>query len=477
MDCNICANPFNKGTRSSIQCGACDFSACKECTRTYLFNSTSLPHCMNCKVRFSFHFMVRHLNRSWVTTTYKECLSTIFTGKQIGLMPETQPFVEVEIQRRKIVHETTKYKNELKELYRRARKLEHAVRANGYKLRGEDVPDALRNEFVSDSSITLDAHKKFIMSCPLDCRGFLSTQYKCGTCQKNICPDCLTLKEDEHVCNEQDRLSAETIKKETKPCPTCGTRIYKIDGCDQMYCTAVHDGVHCNTAFSWKTRQIEKNIHNPHYYELMRQKGVQFRNIGDVQCGGMPSIRGLIRVLEHFKHYIVEIEVEGLRSYIVRLHRRISELVQYVTTTYRARVRDHDDRLQQLRVRYMLKEITHAEFSEAIYKAEYIHQKTLDIQQVLELLGISGIEAFITITERAPVLPDHEWERIIQDNPNVPFTFKAHLDVALNNLRQVREYCNEQFKQIGITYNSSVPEYDATFNSSMVKYKMNGNKI
>jgi hypothetical protein len=125
----------------------------------------------------------------------------------------------------------------------------------------------------------------------------------------------------------------------------------------------------------------------------------------------------------------------------------------------------------------MLKEINYDEFSNTIYKLEYNHQKTMDIQQVLELLGISGIEAFIAITERTPVLPDAEWERIIVDDPTIPTMFKDHLDKTLHNLHQVRAYCNEQFKQIGITYNSSVHEYDETFTFTNVKYKMNGEKM
>jgi len=206
----------------------------------------------------------------------------------------------------------------------------------------------------------------------------------------------------------------------------------------------------------------------------MRQKGVQFRNVGDVQCGGMPSVRGLTRAFEHFKEYL---DWGDTRTRIARIHRRISELVQYVTTVYRARVRDHDERLQQLRIRYMMKEMTRVEFSDAVYKAEYIHQKTIDIQQVLELIGISGIEAFISITERTPLMPDSEWERILADDPTIPQQFKDHLDKTLQNLHQVREYCNEQFKQIGITYNSTVPEYDEIFNPVTVKYKMNGHKM
>ena len=218
MDCSICANPVNKGNRQKVECGACNLVACKECVRQYLALSTSLPHCMGCKTRFTHHFLVRNLNRSWMQGAYKETLGSILTGKQFGLLPETQSHVEFEIQRRKIDKQSNEYRLEIKRLKKKAHKLDQAVRANGYILRGEPVPEMLINEYVTGHSIRIDPQKKFIMSCPMEgCRGFLSTKYKCGTCQQTICSDCLCLKQDDHVCVESDRLSAEMIKKETKP--------------------------------------------------------------------------------------------------------------------------------------------------------------------------------------------------------------------------------------------------------------------
>jgi hypothetical protein len=67
------------------------------------------------------------------------------------------------------------------------------------------------------------------------------------------------------------------LKKNTKPCPKCGVRISKIDGCDQMWC------VECKTAFSWNTGNIESGkIHNPHYYQFMRERGGMPRDPNDV---------------------------------------------------------------------------------------------------------------------------------------------------------------------------------------------------
>jgi hypothetical protein len=75
--------------------------------------------------------------------------------------------------------------------------------------------------------------REFIMKCPAEeCRGFLSTAYKCGTCEKYTCSECLVIKDGEdHTCNPDTVESAKTIRAETQPCPKCGTRIFKIDGC------------------------------------------------------------------------------------------------------------------------------------------------------------------------------------------------------------------------------------------------------
>ena len=85
--------------------------------------------------------------------------------------------------------------------------------------------------------------REFLMRCPADeCRGSLSTAYKCGTCEKHTCSECLEVLglADEmsleslkaaHTCKPENIESAKMIKKETRPCPKCGARIFKIDGC------------------------------------------------------------------------------------------------------------------------------------------------------------------------------------------------------------------------------------------------------
>lgn len=123
---------------------------------------------------------------------------------------------------------------------------------------------------------------EFIKKCgDPECRGFLSTRWKCGLCEKQTCMDCHEIKHDDddnpHVCDPNVVETIKLLKTDTKNCPSCQTSITKIDGCDQMWCTQ------CKTGFSWSTGKIEMKLHNPHYYEWRRQNGGLDREPGDNQ--------------------------------------------------------------------------------------------------------------------------------------------------------------------------------------------------
>jgi len=100
------------------------------------------------------------------------------------------------------------------------------------------------------------------MKCPSDsCRAYLNHQLICPSCDVRVCDKCHVIKHDDaHECNKDDVKSVKNIKENTRGCPKCGTRIYKVDGCDQMWC------IECHIAFSWNTGEVVRDgmIHNPH---------------------------------------------------------------------------------------------------------------------------------------------------------------------------------------------------------------------
>lgn len=94
----------------------------------------------------------------------------------------------------------------------------------------------------------------------------MKSTMSCSSCWMRLCPDCFQVKSENHVCQKEIILSLEVIQQTTKKCPSCHVPIEKKSGCFQMFCT------HCHTAFDWnKNVLLEKNIHNPHYFEYCFQ--------------------------------------------------------------------------------------------------------------------------------------------------------------------------------------------------------------
>ena len=123
------------------------------------------------------------------------------------------------------------------------------------------------------------------------CRGFLSSAWKCGLCETWTCPKCFDVlgkeKECGHECDPNNVESAKLIKKETRNCPSCAIPIFKIEGCDQMWCTQ------CHIAFSWKSGlRVNGVVHNPHFYQWQRAGGgaAPIQTPGAQACGGLPGL-------------------------------------------------------------------------------------------------------------------------------------------------------------------------------------------
>ena len=139
-----------------------------------------------------------------------------------------------------------------------------------------------------------------------------------------------------HECKKEDLESVEAIRKETKPCPRCGTRIHKIDGCDQMWCPFCQDKYGEGTTFSWKTGKIERGrIHNPHYIDYMHNRKANLREVGDVHCGGLPQIWRFDQRLQSHPYGSYKGQIpRSARIRVMNIVRRVSEINQYVVDLF-----------------------------------------------------------------------------------------------------------------------------------------------
>ncbi len=420
MSCQICCEPFTSSLRKEIICNhsSCDFSACKPCIKRYMLGSHQDPHCMNCKNPYDFDFIKNNLNKTFFAKEYAAHRKEILFQREKSRFPETMQLAENEkaardlcVKVNSILSEIQTLKNQLTLKVNETRKVRRRI-------------NALRNK-------PLEAHQKFVLPCSReDCNGFLSTSYKCGICHTYTCKDCLvTIESDDHVCNEDDVKTAQLIRESTKPCPSCGERIQKIDGCDQMWCPS------CNSAFSWSTGKLDTGpIHNPHYYEYLRNNNnnvPQPRNIGDVVCGGIPH--GLLNHLNRMKPFLNETNImyecknTEIHKFVIDLHR----VITHATHVTLLRYQNEHVQLQDtsgLRVKYMLNDFkTIDDFKTVLLKKDKQRFLTVDMVSIWETFSHVGID-FLKYVDDVLSKPEiiysgaprnianinHAWNAIIQ---------------------------------------------------------------
>lgn len=148
-------------------------------------------------------------------------------------------------------------------------------------------------------------HGRFMLNCSMDgCVGKLDENNQCGMCHAQYCTDCMKNivgGDGIHTCDKTDIETVKELRKNTRPCPKCHVPIYKVEGCDQMWC------VQCHTTFSWKTGAITYGVvHNPHFYEHTRNhaNGVR-RAPGDIPCGGLPNDAEMFSAFVHTNNALV----------------------------------------------------------------------------------------------------------------------------------------------------------------------------
>ena len=365
MTCPVCCDSFTQLTRSEISCPRqeCLFTCCKNCLKTYFTTSANSPHCMNCKFEFEDTFIIERINRTFFKTELKKKQMDILVQIEQSRIPQTQEQAKQQLyleNRERIRREVILKKRELQKEYELKilqLKENHWVCMDSLD---QTIPPAVSNEKVE---------KSFTVRCQYDCKGFLSSSYKCGICDKYTCSKCfdglgLYNKQlfEEHVCDKGKVESVQMIKKETRSCPVCSTRISKIEGCDQMWCT------NCNNAFSWKTGQIQTGpVHNPHYFDyLKKQTGVQPRNPLDILCGGIP-----VNLFHHTLHlsYSYKKEVSIIEKNIGNIQ-QICLHLEHTRVPYNL-----NEKLEELRILYISNRLPLEKWKEKIYAAHMLDKK------------------------------------------------------------------------------------------------------
>jgi len=433
-------------------------------------DSTSDADCMACHRPFDQAFLCDTLGSGWVNGAYKKHKSKIMMDKEMAKLSSAQP--------------AAKRVLDLEEKDRELRAIKQEIRACQIKYQEKQ-----HEKYVLSSGRVPLERKQFIHKCGVtDCLGSLSTAWKCGMCDTFSCSKCHAVKgldrDAPHTCNAEDIASVDEIKKSTRGCPSCGTAIYKIEGCDQMFCTMPG----CETAFSFRTGRRETGrVHNPHYFE-MRQKGLlgAVRAPGDIRCGGGPSInliRSLIKkagatkyssaelrghpdpALRDRRQYAAVFKEDWAQKFNEDIFRGSAHFTAVIVDRLRERVTAAMDN-EDLRVALLLKRITENKMKSDLARRDKKRRQDQAVLDIMEIFSIVLQEALLKVTrgERQLVALPHGQTRLdargdaagrsYVPSPTVfddvkPEEVQRDILDALEEIERVRTYCNEQLAKIG----------------------------
>lgn len=381
MTCNICCEDFTKRDRVEIQCprSDCGFVCCSSCVRKYICECINEPHCMNCKFSYEDDFLQPYMTKKFMNNEYKQKQGDIFLQLEQSLIPETQTQAKEYMERKRRTEEYNAYRKSVLDTYdpliEKYRKLLSDAQINKEK-------ELAKAHTLLIKKAKKEVEKKnFMMKCQVnDCRGYLSSSYKCQLCENTTCSKCFMVITENHSCLEEHIQSAQMIKKETKPCPNCVTPIYKIEGCDQMWCTS------CNNAFSWKHGTIiHNNIHNPHYFDYLQKhnNGQRPRNPNDVLCGGIPDLGHLLSMTSSLNRSSLITEINQCIGKIQRFITHIQMLFLTQQQTY-----DYE----YSRIQYMVKEIELTKWKSQILKLKKQEARDTYERQMMDLVVQVGCD-------------------------------------------------------------------------------------
>ena len=274
--CPVCLGDYTKKLRPEHVCAYCTKGACLGCIKRYVLGSMSEPHCMHCRRAYSTEILDSLFSRHFRQSELRVHRIKILMEQERSLFPQTLAVIEREdaqtaYMRAHEIHMSLIQRLSPRDTTPVSTDLINSINDIRIKI---SFLLARVNELGANQSTTKAERREFIRKCPTCADGLLSTAWRCALCKTRACNKCLAVKgvgiedgapDPPHTCDPNDIASAKTIEMETKPCPHCGVRVQRSEGCNQMWCTS------CNNAFDWRTgHKVNGPVHNPHFHEYQR---------------------------------------------------------------------------------------------------------------------------------------------------------------------------------------------------------------
>lgn len=444
MECGICTSV----KKSVMTCPYCQYVSCLACNERVILESINAPACVNCKKTFSNDFLYSTFSKVFLNKRYAQHREQILYEREKFLLPATQPIAEREKKRLEISDKLLQIRREMNEIRTRLRLMR--LQEGRYKHRLHLL------ELQQDEEKKDNVPQAYIGACPVrECRGFLTSECKCGMCGVRVCEKCREPlepskpsesddkkneeEEKKHECNPDTVATVQEIARSTRACPSCRVPIFRIEGCDQMWC------VKCNVAFNWRTGQIERGIiHNPHYYEFIRANGGAVpRNPHEERNGGMPPASFLAAI----DGKMDDESKQSCGDCVTRIYRTINHIRQVLLPRLPTPIDNVTH--QDLRVDFLLQRITEDEFKTKLQRREKERNKKLEqrtilqtycdvVQDLLNNFYDNGREMQFTARGERVV-----WSR-------------ARAMECIHEERQIKQYSEEAWRKMNANFSSNV---------------------
>jgi hypothetical protein len=401
-ECSVCRDAFNASTRRRVTCAHCPGDACLACVKQYAI-VTDDPVCTLCSHPWSLNFLDSVVPRAFLENEYRLKREQVLLERELAQLPATQGLARMEIERRDVARQCEQLKTERRALTARLNdvnahitRLEDRAWHLGNVVAGvEPMPDeedgpGARMDSSSEHEREREAERRaFVRRCPVDgCTGFLGARHVCGMCGSRACREChavVSLPGQDHaaaaaahVCDPDAAASARLIASECKPCPKCAAPVYKVDGCDQMWCTQ------CHTAFCWRTGRVETGrIHNPHWCEWQQQQrgedGCPPPGAGAGQGGIANDVPSLFFIPRHLR----------MLPWVGPVHRLLTHVAMHTVPRLLGHAYHPTDN-SDLRIAFLLKEVDEGRLKRLLQQRERRRRREMAIQEALEALVTMG---------------------------------------------------------------------------------------
>ena len=469
-DCVICTEKVT----DLITCKYCSKSCCYNCFERYIIDSGLTHKCMHCSIKLLFEDIIEMSNKEWYKNTFRPIRRKLLVSEQKKLFDDkTTRQAKIYYEAKQLSRQPEVIKTVDPNICSKSNgcvmpfwceggcacrgfpedeyiySLEHLE--DDVLMANRCVEDSGRGwenfnwdtlEFDGETNMSDDLYKLNMFPCPISkCIGYVLNAV-CNICNKPFCNLCREEKKNEHKCDADTVKSILEIKTYCRSCPKCYVKIYKIDGCDRMFCTE------CKTTFSWATSRIIINQVIQPIYTTLFIRGLR----KDVyNCNDYISVDNLISCFslnakQNYKKCKDKISLdevfkplkseEQYLAVFLRLHDNILKV--------RATAGNHANvspfYAQELRVQLLTKEIDKKEFIKLIEERDFDYNKSIMHYNIYNFVYTSATILFDNLDLFHKTKKQKEREAYkIHNKSWLEFLFETHVQ-----LQEVLKYANDR---------------------------------